>query len=180
MLAEGITLPEQVALTGHRFCDPPHQVDLLRTGPAQSGLRACGCTAATQPSAELAAGLTWAAVGTGQATATINKHVLVYHRTPILWTRARAAHSPLGGLGGRPATGPDPPVAKAGPSLGLLLRCGCGQQLGYAERADRSDLPWPVASFARATGCHLSPVAPCTCRSPVAAARPDRARLASR
>jgi hypothetical protein len=28
--------------------------------------------------AELAAGLTWTAVGTGQATATINEHVLVY------------------------------------------------------------------------------------------------------
>ena len=53
--------------------------------------------------AELAADLTWTAVGTGQATATIDEHVLVYHRTPILWKRARAAHSPLGGLGGRPA-----------------------------------------------------------------------------
>ena len=41
--------------------------------------------------AELAAGLTWTAVGPGQATATINEHVLVYHRTPVLWTRARAA-----------------------------------------------------------------------------------------
>src|SRR4029453_19090383 len=47
--------------------------------------------------AELAAGLTWTAVGTGQATASIDEHVLVYHRTPVLWTRARAAHSPLGG-----------------------------------------------------------------------------------
>jgi hypothetical protein len=47
--------------------------------------------------AELAAALTWTAVGTGQATATIDEHVLVYHRTPVLWTRARAAHSPLGG-----------------------------------------------------------------------------------
>jgi hypothetical protein len=52
-----------------------------------------------QPSAELAPGLTWATVGTGQASATINEHVLAYRRTPILWTRARAAHSPLGGLG---------------------------------------------------------------------------------
>jgi hypothetical protein len=34
--------------------------------------------------AELAAGLTWTAVGSGQATATINEHVLVYHRTPVL------------------------------------------------------------------------------------------------
>jgi hypothetical protein len=41
--------------------------------------------------AELAAALTWTAVGTGQATAAIDEHVLVYHRTPILWTRARAA-----------------------------------------------------------------------------------------
>jgi hypothetical protein len=41
--------------------------------------------------AELAAGLTWTAVGTGQATAAIHEHVLVNHRTPILWTRARAA-----------------------------------------------------------------------------------------
>jgi len=32
--------------------------------------------------AELAAGQTWTAVGTGQATATIDEHVLVYHRTP--------------------------------------------------------------------------------------------------
>ena len=83
--------------------------------------------------AELAAALTWTAVGTGQATATINEHVLVYHRTPILWTRARAAHSPLGGSWWptSDATGP-PQHRKLGPSLGLLLRCGCGQQLGYA------------------------------------------------
>jgi hypothetical protein len=91
--------------------------------------------------AELAAALTWTAVGSGQATATINEHVLVYHRTPILWTRARAAHSPLGGLGGRPATGPDPPVAKAGaqpgPAAALWLRtatrlCGAGGPIGPA------------------------------------------------
>jgi len=82
--------------------------------------------------AELAAGLTWTAVGTGQATATINEHVLVYHRTPVLWTRARAAHSPLGGSWWptSEATGP-PQHRKLGPSLGLLVRCGCGQQLGY-------------------------------------------------
>jgi hypothetical protein len=82
--------------------------------------------------AELAQGLTWTVVGTGQATATMDEHVLVYHRTPILWTRARAAHSPLGSWwptsdGTRP-TG----YRKLGSSLGLLLRCGCGQQLGYA------------------------------------------------
>jgi hypothetical protein len=47
--------------------------------------------------AELAQGLTWTAVGTGQATATIDEHVLVYRRTPIVWTGARAANSPLGG-----------------------------------------------------------------------------------
>jgi hypothetical protein len=34
--------------------------------------------------AELAASLTWTAVGTGQGTATIDEHVLVYHRTPIV------------------------------------------------------------------------------------------------
>jgi hypothetical protein len=83
--------------------------------------------------AELAAGLTWTAVGTGQATATINEHVLVYHRTPIVWTRARAAHSPLGGSWWPTSDGTRPPgYRKLGPSLGLLLRCGCGQQLGYA------------------------------------------------
>jgi hypothetical protein len=83
--------------------------------------------------AELAQGLTWTVVGTGQATATINEHVLVYHRTPVLWTRARAAHSPLGESWWptSEATGP-PQHRKLGPSLGLLLRCGCGQQLGYA------------------------------------------------
>jgi hypothetical protein len=83
--------------------------------------------------AELAAGLTWTAVGTGQATATINEHVLVYHRTPVLWTRARAAHSPLGESWWPTSDGTRPTgYRKLGPSLGLLLRCGCGQQLGYA------------------------------------------------
>jgi hypothetical protein len=83
--------------------------------------------------AELAAGLTWTAVGTGQATATINEHVLVYHRTPILWTQARAANSPLGGSWWPTSDGTRPTgYRKLGPSLGLLLRCGCGQQLGYA------------------------------------------------
>jgi hypothetical protein len=83
--------------------------------------------------AELAQGLTWTVVGTGQATATIDEHVLVYHRTPVLWTRARAAHSPLGESWWptSEATGP-PGYRKLGPSLGLLLRCSCGQQLGYA------------------------------------------------
>jgi hypothetical protein len=83
--------------------------------------------------AELAATLTWTAVGTGQATATIDEHVLVYHRTPILWTRARAAHSPLGESWWPTSDGTRPTgYRKLGPSLGLLLRCGCGQQLGYA------------------------------------------------
>jgi hypothetical protein len=83
--------------------------------------------------AELAAALTWTAVGTGQATATIDEHVLVYHRTPILWTRARAAHSPLGESWWPTSDGTRPPQPRRlGPSLGLLLRCGCGQQLGYA------------------------------------------------
>jgi hypothetical protein len=67
--------------------------------------------------AELAAALTWTAVGTGQATATIDEHVLVYHRTPVLWTRARAAHSPLGGPGGRRVRGPaHPSPASSGPA----------------------------------------------------------------
>ena len=83
--------------------------------------------------AELAAGLTWTAVGTGQATATINEHVLVYHRTPVLWTRARAAHSPLGESWWPTSDGTRPTgYRKLGPSLGLLLRCGGRQQLGYA------------------------------------------------
>ena len=83
--------------------------------------------------AELAAALTWTAVGTGQATATIDEHVLVYHRTPVRWTRARAAHSPLGGSWWPTSDGTRPTgYRKLGPSLGLLLRCGCGQQLGYA------------------------------------------------
>jgi hypothetical protein len=82
--------------------------------------------------AELAAGLTWTAVGTGQATATIDEHVLVYHRTPIVWTRARAANSPLGQSWWPTADGTRPPQhRRLGPSLGLRRRCGCGQQLGY-------------------------------------------------
>jgi hypothetical protein len=82
--------------------------------------------------AELAAGLTWTAVGTEQATATIDEHVLVYHRTPIVWTRARAANSPLGQSWWPTADGTRPPQhRRLGPSLGLRRRCGCGQQLGY-------------------------------------------------
>src|SRR4029453_19591719 len=81
---------------------------------------------------ELAAALTWTAVGTGQATAPINEHVLVYHRTPVLWTRARAAHNPLGESWWPTSDATRPPQPrKLGPSLGLLLRCCCGQQLGY-------------------------------------------------
>ena len=83
--------------------------------------------------AELAAGLAWTAVGTGQATATIDGHVLVYHRTPTVWTRARAANSPLGGSWWPTADGTRPPKhRRLGPSLGLRLRCGCGRQLGDA------------------------------------------------
>jgi hypothetical protein len=91
--------------------------------------------------AELAAGLTWTAVGTGQATATIDEHVLVYHRTPILWTRARASNSPLGGSWWPTSDGTRPPqYRKLGPSLGLLLRCECGQQLGYAPFTSLAEL----------------------------------------
>ena len=76
--------------------------------------------------------LTWTAVGSGQATATINEHVLVYHRTPVLWTRARAAHGRSAGLDSRPATGPAHPSPEgSGPSLGLLLLWLRGK-LGYA------------------------------------------------
>ena len=131
-----------------------------------------------QPSAELAAGLSWTAVGTRQATATVNEHVLVYHRTPILWTRACRPQPARGVWVADQRRDPPLRVPKAGASLGLLLRCGCGQQLGYAEAGGPIDPPWPVASLARAPGCHLSPVARCRCRSSVAAAGPDRAGLA--
>jgi cell pole-organizing protein PopZ len=56
--------------------------------------------------AELAAALTWTAVGSGQATATIDEHVLVYHRTPILWTE------------------PVPPTAPEGPVTATRHRAG--------------------------------------------------------
>jgi hypothetical protein len=80
--------------------------------------------------AELAAGLTWTAVGAGQATATINEHVLVYHRTPIVWTRARAANSPLGGPGGRPATRPaHPSTESSGPAWACLCAVAAGSSL---------------------------------------------------
>ena len=130
MLAEGITLPEQVALPGaasairrtRSICSAP-----VRLKPV--GARAV-CTAATQPSAELAAGLSWTAVGTRQATATVNEHVLVYHRTPILWTRACRPQPARGVWVADQRRDPPLRVPKAGASLGLLLRCGCGQQLG--------------------------------------------------
>jgi hypothetical protein len=80
--------------------------------------------------AELAAGLTWTAVGTGQATATIDEHVLVYHRTPILWTRARAANSPLGGPGGRRAMGPaHPSIESSGPAWACCCAANAGSSL---------------------------------------------------
>jgi hypothetical protein len=85
--------------------------------------------------AELTQGLTWIAVAIGQASATIDEHGLVYQRTPIPWTRARAANGTLGAYWWWPTTdGSRPPqYRKLGPSLGLLLRCCCGQQLGYAS-----------------------------------------------
>jgi hypothetical protein len=43
MLAEGITLSAQVDLPGAASTTRRTRSDLLRTGPAQSGLRACGC-----------------------------------------------------------------------------------------------------------------------------------------
>jgi hypothetical protein len=159
-------LPEQVVLTGtasairrtRSICSAP-----VRLKPV--GARAV-CTAATP--AERRADR-WPDLGSGRDRAGHRHHQQACpkfcHRNPILWMRARAAHSPLGGLGGRPATGPDPPIAKAGaqpaPAAALWLRTATR----YAERAGRSDPPWPVASFARATRCHLSPVAHCTCRS---------------
>ena len=89
--------------------------------------------------AELAAALTWTAVGTGQATATINGHVLVYHRTPILWTRARAAHSPLGGSCGRPATRPAHPGTEGS---GPAWACSCA--VAAASSSAMSPSPaWP-------------------------------------
>jgi hypothetical protein len=50
----------------------------------------------------------------------------------IVWTRARAANSPLGQSWWPTADGTRPPQhRRLGPSLGLRRRCGCGQQLGY-------------------------------------------------
>jgi hypothetical protein len=98
-----------------------------RRGPTagRRGVRGRGCRAGRGP--DLDGGRT------GQASATINEHVLVYHRTPVLWTRARAANSPLGESWWPTSDGTRPTgYRKLGPSLGLLLRCGCGQQLGYA------------------------------------------------
>jgi hypothetical protein len=89
--------------------------------------------------AELAQGLTWTAVGTGQATATINEHVLVYHRTPILWTRARAAHSPLGGPGGRPARRPAHPSTEGSGRAGA---CWCAVAAGSSSAMPLSPA-WP-------------------------------------
>jgi hypothetical protein len=99
--------------------------------------------------AELAAALTWTAVGTGQATATINEHVLVYHRTPILWTRARAAHSPLGESWWptSDATGP-PQHRRLGPSLGLLV--------GAVAAGSSSAMP-PSPAWRRPAGCCAAP-----------------------
>jgi hypothetical protein len=98
--------------------------------------------------AELAAGLTWTAVGTGQATATINEHVLVDHRTPIVWTRARAANSPLGGPGGRPATGPAQPGTEGS---GPAWACWC------AVAAGSSSAMFPSPAWPRPAGCCAAP-----------------------
>jgi hypothetical protein len=125
--------------------------------------------------AELAAGLTWTAVGTGQATATIDEHVLVYHRTPVLWTRARAANNRLGGSWWPTSDGTRPTgYRKPGPSLGLLLRCGCGQQLeslgsqlppsGAHERNDDGVQHLsPTVMVARTRDMLAAPPPPCSC-----------------
>jgi hypothetical protein len=103
--------------------------------------------------AELAAGLAWTAVGTRQATATTDEHVLAYHRTPTVWTRARAANSPLGQSWWPTADATRPPKhRRLGPSMGLRRRCGCGQQLGDApspawpRRARRCAAPTAAAA----------------------------------
>jgi hypothetical protein len=74
--------------------------------------------------AELAAGLAWTVVGTGQATAAIDEHVLVYHRTPILWTRARAATARSGVLVADERRTRRPSTESSGPNPAVL--CGYG------------------------------------------------------
>jgi hypothetical protein len=115
--------------------DPPRDPDPLRR-LAEAQQLAAEVFAAE--GAELAAGLTWTAVGTGQATATIDEHVLIDHRTPIVWTRARAANSPLGQSWWPTADGTRPPRhRRLGPSLGLRrLRAAAGR--------------WPFTSLAEA------------------------------
>jgi hypothetical protein len=78
--------------------------------------------------AELAAGLTWTAVGTGQATAAIDEPVLVYHRTPILWTRARAATARSGGLVPTSDGTRHPSTESSGPNPCCALRLRWRQQ----------------------------------------------------
>jgi hypothetical protein len=72
--------------------------------------------------AELAAALTWTAVGTGQATAAIDEHVLVYHRSPILWTRARAATARSGVLVADKRRTRHPSTESSGPNPCRALR----------------------------------------------------------
>lgn len=89
--------------------------------------------------AELAAALTWTAVGSGQATATINEHVLVYHRTPVMWTRAVRPTARSAGLGGRPATGPAHPSPEGS---GPAWACSCAVAAGSSSAMPPSPA-WP-------------------------------------
>ena len=98
--------------------------------------------------AELAAGLTWTAVGTGQATATIDEHVLVYHRTPIVWTRARAANSPLGESWWPTSDATRPPSTE---SSGPAWACWCAVVAGSS-----SAMP-PSPAWPRRARCCVAP-----------------------
>jgi hypothetical protein len=89
--------------------------------------------------AELAAALTWTAVGSGQATATIDEHVLVYHRTPILWTEPVPPTARSGGLGGQPATGPAHPSPEGS---GPAWACCCAVAAGNSSEMPPSPA-WP-------------------------------------
>jgi hypothetical protein len=81
VLAEGVSSSEQIDLPGAASATRRTGSDLPRTGQAQSGLRACGLHRC-HPSR---------AVPTVTESAEQPFPILVYHRTPILWTRARAA-----------------------------------------------------------------------------------------
>jgi hypothetical protein len=149
MLAEGITLPEQI--------DPPGASAIRRTGLIYSApvrLNPVYARAVApllpQPSAELAAGLSWQRSGPGRPPPPSTSMSWSTTAPPILWTRACRPQPARGSLVADQRRDRPSGYRKLGPSLGLLLRCGCGQQLGYAERAGRSDSPWPVASLAGA------------------------------